>query len=106
MNVNGVLFGIQVASKTFRKTGNKGGEIINAASIACQLRMPHQGAYCSSKFAVKGLIQTAARELAPYGITVNSYCPGAVETEMQHLIINKEVELGIATKEESKKKHY
>ncbi|UMX58038.1 SDR family NAD(P)-dependent oxidoreductase [Escherichia coli] len=34
------------------------------------------------KFAVRGLTQTAARDLAPLGITVNSYCPGIVKTPM------------------------
>ncbi|MBH9702718.1 SDR family oxidoreductase, partial [Burkholderia cepacia] len=38
--------------------------------------------YSSSKFAVRGLTQTAARDLAHLGITVNGYCPGIVKTPM------------------------
>ncbi|KAI9465840.1 hypothetical protein BJY52DRAFT_1183399 [Lactarius psammicola] len=38
--------------------------------------------YSASKFAVRGLTQAAARELGKYGITVNAYAPGVVETPM------------------------
>ncbi len=40
------------------------------------------GAYCATKFAVRGLTQSLAKELAPHNITVNAYCPGIVATEM------------------------
>ena len=40
------------------------------------------GLYSASKFAVKGLTQAAAKELAKDKITVNSYCPGIVGTSM------------------------
>lgn len=105
VNVKGVLFGMQAAARKFKDVQNRTGRIINAASISGQLGMPNQGAYCSTKFAVKALTQTAAQELAADGITVNSYCPGTVETEMQRGILEKEVELGIS-KEESRKIHY
>mmetsp|Transcript_8674 Transcript_8674/g.8589 ORF Transcript_8674/g.8589 Transcript_8674/m.8589 type:complete len:260 (+) Transcript_8674:41-820(+) len=106
VNVKGVLFGMQAAASKFQDIQNRSGRIINAASISAQLGMPNQGAYCSTKFAVKALTQTAAQEFASDGITVNSYCPGTVETEMQRDILEREVELGIATKEESRKIHY
>ncbi|MGC3362699.1 SDR family NAD(P)-dependent oxidoreductase, partial [Enterococcus faecalis] len=38
--------------------------------------------YSSSKFAVRGMTQIAARDLADYGITVNAYAPGIVKTPM------------------------
>ncbi|KAJ7151438.1 short chain oxidoreductase [Mycena crocata] len=41
----------------------------------------HAG-YVSTKFAVRGLVQTAAMEFGPYGITVNSYAPGLIMTNM------------------------
>jgi meso-butanediol dehydrogenase/(S,S)-butanediol dehydrogenase/diacetyl reductase len=40
---------------------------------------PH---YAASKFGVIGLTQSLAKELAPSGVRVNSYCPGIVKTEM------------------------
>ncbi|PAV15235.1 acetoin reductase family [Pyrrhoderma noxium] len=39
-------------------------------------------AYSASKFAVRGLTQTAALELGKYGITVNAYAPGIIDTSM------------------------
>ena len=71
INVKGVIWGIQAAIDAFRKEGH-GGKIIN----------PELAVYSSSKFAVRGLTQTAARDLAPLGITVNAYCPGIVKTPM------------------------
>lgn len=84
VNVNGVVFGIQEATKMFKELGH-GGKIINASSLSGCLGYPGFGAYSASKFAVRGLTQTAAQELAPLGITVNAYCPGATQTPMLEL---------------------
>lgn len=81
INIEGVLWGIQAAAKKFRARRQKG-KIINAASIASHLGSPMLGVYSATKFAVRGLTQTAARELAADGITVNAYCPGIVDTDM------------------------
>ena len=56
------------------------GRIINIASVAGTVGLAQRGPYCTSKFAVRGLTQTMAQELAPHGITVNAVCPGAVDT--------------------------
>jgi acetoin reductases len=85
INVNGVLWGIQAAAKKFIARKQKG-KIISASSIAGHDGFPVLGVYSASKFAVRGLTQTAARELAPYGITVNAYCPGIAGTDMWVLI--------------------
>jgi meso-butanediol dehydrogenase/(S,S)-butanediol dehydrogenase/diacetyl reductase len=81
INVKGVIWGIQAAIDAFRKEGH-GGKIINACSQAGHTGNPELAVYSSSKFAVRGLTQTAARDLAPLGITVNAYCPGIVKTPM------------------------
>ena len=58
------------------------GKIINASSIGGRRGGSDQLAYSASKFAVIGMTQCMAKELAPYGITVNAYCPGIVDTRM------------------------
>jgi NAD(P)-dependent dehydrogenase (short-subunit alcohol dehydrogenase family) len=50
---------------------------------AKQGRIPWLSHYVASKFAVVGLTQSMAFELAPHGIRVNSVCPGYVATSMQ-----------------------
>lgn len=81
INVKGVMFGIQVAAAKFKELGH-GGKIIAATSIAAHDSFPMTGLYSATKFAVRGLIQAAAKELGTFGITVNGYSPGIVGTGM------------------------
>ena len=81
INVQGTLWGIQAAAEKFQALKRKG-KIINACSIAGHEGYALLGVYSSTKFAVRGLTQAAAKELAMYGITVNAYCPGVVGTDM------------------------
>lgn len=81
VNIAGVLWGIQAAAKQFKARGH-GGKIINAASIAAHDGFELLSVYSATKFAVRGLTQAAAKELAADGITVNAYCPGIVGTDM------------------------
>lgn len=58
------------------------GVIVNTASVAAFDGQIGQAAYASSKSGVVGLTLPAARDLAQYGIRVNTICPGIVETPM------------------------
>lgn len=87
INVFGVLYCLQAAAEQMKK--QKRGKIIHAASIASYKGFSLLGAYSATKFAVRGLTQAAAQELAPFGITVNAYCPGIVDTQMWDLIDEK-----------------
>lgn len=87
INVFGTLYCLQAAAEQMKK--QKSGKIINAASIAGKKGFALLGSYSMTKFSVVGLTQAAAQELAPFGITVNAYCPGIVGTSMWDLIDEK-----------------
>jgi meso-butanediol dehydrogenase / (S,S)-butanediol dehydrogenase / diacetyl reductase len=57
------------------------GRIINIGSDNSKVGQPRLAAYCASKFGLVGFSQALAMELAPFGITVNTVCPGPVDTE-------------------------
>lgn len=90
INVNGTVFGMQAAAEQMKKQG--GGKIVNACSIAGHKGFSLLGAYSATKFAVRGLTQVAAQELAQDKITVNAYCPGVVGTSMWERIDDKMVD--------------
>ena len=81
INIQGVLWGIQAAAAKFKSLGHKG-KIINASSIAGHDGFEMLGVYSATKFAVRALTQSAAKEYASDGITVNAFCPGIVGTDM------------------------
>ena len=58
-----------------------GGRVINMASDASKRGRANMAAYTTSKFAVIGLTQCSALDLAPHRITVNAVCPGSVNTD-------------------------
>ena len=58
-----------------------GGRIINIASNASKQASATGAAYSASKFALLGLTQASALDLAPYGVTVNAVCPGPINTD-------------------------
>lgn len=67
------------------KQGN-GGKILGAASIVAFKAFPFLAHYSASKWAVRGLTQAFAMDLATHKITVNAYAPGIVGTAMWDLI--------------------
>jgi meso-butanediol dehydrogenase / (S,S)-butanediol dehydrogenase / diacetyl reductase len=81
VNVKGVLHCYQSAARQMISQG-RGGRLIGAASVAAHRGGKWQSAYSASKFAVRGMSQSAAQELAEHQITVNVYSPGVVHTPM------------------------
>jgi len=82
LNVNlvGAFLGMKAVMPIMKK--QKGGRIVNTASIAALKGYMYLSAYCASKAALVGLTRVAAMEFAPFGIRVNAVCPGAVDTPM------------------------
>ncbi|KAE8372157.1 hypothetical protein BDV26DRAFT_274655 [Aspergillus bertholletiae] len=60
--------------------GNQSGTIVNVSSIAGMDALPSCGLYSASKFALEGLSESLARELAPFNISVLIVEPGAFRT--------------------------
>ncbi|OQU95629.1 hypothetical protein CLAIMM_01811 [Cladophialophora immunda] len=81
INLTGMFHQFQLAARQMIRQGT-GGKIIAAASMVAHKSVPLMGGYSASKWGVRGLSQAAAQELAPYGISVNNYCPGMVDTPM------------------------
>ena len=78
----------------------RGGRIINIASNAGKQASANGAAYSASKFAVIGLTQATAMDLAPYKITVNAVCPGPINTDrMSYWERDQAAERGITQEE-------
>src|ERR671934_1325667 len=88
VNLRAVFFVLQGAAKRMRHqapiAGSElRGKLIQTASIAAYRGgMPNMGHYAASKAGVVSITRTAAQVLAPYRITSNCVCPGAVDTPM------------------------
>jgi len=93
VNAKGVFLCGQEAARRLIARG-EGGAIVNTASMAGKRgAVPFLSAYVASKFAVVGLTQAMAYELAPHGIRVNCVCPGYVSTGMQERELGWEAKL-------------
>lgn len=80
VNCLGPFLGIRAALEHLRHAD--GAAIVNTCSTGAIRAFPNHAAYGSSKWALRGLTQIAAAELADSGIRVNAVLPGPVETPM------------------------
>ncbi|KAF9223032.1 NAD(P)-binding protein [Gyrodon lividus] len=85
VNCRGTFLCYKYAAKQMITQGTKG-RMVGASSLAGKKGHAFLGAYCASKFALRGLTQTAAIEFGRHGITVNAYAPGAIETTMMDAV--------------------
>jgi 3alpha(or 20beta)-hydroxysteroid dehydrogenase len=81
VNQVGCFLGMQAVIPQMRAVG--GGSIVNVASINAVIASPVPlTAYTASKFAMRGMTKSAAIELGPLNIRVNTLIPGAILTPM------------------------
>lgn len=80
VNQRGVFLGMKSVLEIMKSAGR--GSIVNISSLAGLRGYPDMVAYCGTKWAIRGMSLSAARELAPFGIRVNSIYPGLVDTPM------------------------
>jgi glucose 1-dehydrogenase len=92
VNLKGVFFVSQGFIKYWMEN-KRPGKIINISSVHEELPFPHFSAYCMSKGGLKMMTRNLAIEVAPYGITVNSIAPGAIETPINRKLLNDQEKL-------------
>jgi NAD(P)-dependent dehydrogenase (short-subunit alcohol dehydrogenase family) len=80
VNVYSVFQLTQFAVTHMKK--NSSGKVINIASTAGKWESPNQAAYNTTKHAIVGMSKCVALETAPFGVQVNTICPGMVNTDM------------------------
>jgi NAD(P)-dependent dehydrogenase (short-subunit alcohol dehydrogenase family) len=96
VNVLGVFHGSRAAARVMAASG-RGGRIVNISSDIGVQGARLFGGYVATKFAVVGLSQVLALELAPEGITVNVVCPGTALTDMVRAELETEAQLAGST---------
>jgi 3alpha(or 20beta)-hydroxysteroid dehydrogenase len=80
VNTVGVFLGMRAVAPSMQE--HRQGSIINVSSVAGLGGSPYLTAYASSKWAVRGMTKVLAKELAPFGVRVNSLHPGQIDTDM------------------------
>jgi NAD(P)-dependent dehydrogenase (short-subunit alcohol dehydrogenase family) len=91
VNVLGTFLTFKHAVPHLRAAG--GGTLLCTSSQAGVRGYPDLSAYCASKFAVVGLVESLAAELAPDGIRVCAVAPGITETAMYRELVAERARL-------------
>ncbi|MEV5895348.1 glucose 1-dehydrogenase [Nonomuraea fuscirosea] len=80
VNLKGTWLGVKSVIEPMKAAGR--GSIVNVSSIEGYVGAEGLSAYSASKFGIRGVTKSAARELARFKIRVNSVHPGAINTPM------------------------
>ena len=80
INQTGVFLGMRAVAPVMKE--QRSGAMVNISSIAGLVASARAHAYSATKWAVRGMSKSAAVELGPFGIRVNSVHPGFIDTQM------------------------
>ena len=89
-NFFGTFLFIRETSKIMIR--QKRGRIINFSTIAATLNLEGEAVYAASKIAIESLTRTSAKELAQFGIRVNSISPTPIRTDLIKNINRKKID--------------
>ena len=89
-NFLGTFLASREAARMMKK--NSFGRIVNFATVASALKLEGEAIYAASKAAVVNFTEIAARELAPFGITVNAVAPTPIETDLIRSVGSEKIE--------------
>jgi NAD(P)-dependent dehydrogenase (short-subunit alcohol dehydrogenase family) len=84
INVRAVALSMSAAARVM--VAQRSGHIVNVTSTAARMAMPAFAAYAATKAAVDVLTRAGAADLGPYGVRVNGFSPGMMDTPMQEKI--------------------
>lgn len=89
INVSGTFYMCRAAIPHMKRQGS--GRIVNQSSASVYATVPGSLHYSMTKAAVITMTKTLARELGPFGITVNAIAPGIIDTEATRHVVPAEV---------------
>lgn len=92
VNLNGLFLVTRAVGRVMREQ-EAGGSIVNISSLAGRMGLPSYGGYTATKWAMIGLTQQLALELAGEQIRVNCVCPGSTDTDMMDGTFRRSAEL-------------
>lgn len=89
-NVLGTFLFCREAARLMQR--QRSGRIVNVTTVAVPLKLAGEALYVAAKAAVLSLTQVLARELAPFGITVNAVGPGPIDTDLIRHVPHDKIE--------------
>lgn len=99
INLRSVFNGCRAAARVMRE--QRSGNIINIGSWYGQQGHANVSVYCASKAGVIRMTECVALEMAPYGVRVNSICPGNMATDLHWIPLREEAKMMGITFEEA-----
>ncbi|MAM93963.1 SDR family NAD(P)-dependent oxidoreductase [Parvibaculum sp.] len=101
VNLMGVVYGMEAFLPHIREHG-EGGHYVNTASMAGMISVPGMEPYTASKYAVVGMSEGWAGQLAPENIGVSVLCPGFVKTRIHESSRARQEKFGPADEAEER----